>query len=168
LESSQSHLETLQSQNTELQYQLRETSERLANLNEELIEARREQDLASRGQSASTEDVAHLLSAAEAKYESKIAELRGDLAVVEKERTEAEAVWSRKLREKARDSDELKRLLESTAKAQDQRDEVVSGLRDEITQLREEVKLHQRHVTDLQAEAEDAREAQVGLFILKA
>jgi hypothetical protein len=46
----------------------------------------------------SPEDVARLLSAAEAKHASKIADLKKNLAAVEKERNEGEADWSLKLR----------------------------------------------------------------------
>ena len=44
-ESSQSHLESLQGQNTELQYQLREASDRIALLQDEFTDVRREHDM---------------------------------------------------------------------------------------------------------------------------
>ncbi|KAJ7786400.1 hypothetical protein B0H16DRAFT_1657710 [Mycena metata] len=153
LESSQFHLDSLQSQNTELQYQLRESEDRFALLNDDISEARREQDNRAREPSTSAEDVARLLSAAEAKYESKLADLKKNLSVVEKERNESEAQWSRKLRDKVRENDDLKQALGSTTKNRELDEGVVEKLKDQIKLLQEEARLHRMQVADLQAQS---------------
>ncbi|KAJ7038120.1 hypothetical protein C8F04DRAFT_1220408 [Mycena alexandri] len=153
LESSQFHLDSLQSQNTELQYQLRESEDRFALLNDDISEARREQDNRAREPSTSAEDVARLLSAAEAKYESKVADLKKNLSVVEKERNESEAQWSRKLRDKVRENDDLKQVLDSTTKNRELDEGVVEKLKDQIKLLQEEARLHKVQLADLQAQS---------------
>ncbi|KAL4242188.1 hypothetical protein ABKN59_001856 [Abortiporus biennis] len=96
LESSQSHLESLQSQTTELEYQLREANEQLSLYREELAEARRTDGLQQVASGPSPEEVTKLLSAAETKFEMRLADARRQIAVVERERDEAEVEWSRK------------------------------------------------------------------------
>ncbi|KII93210.1 hypothetical protein PLICRDRAFT_35393 [Plicaturopsis crispa FD-325 SS-3] len=159
LESSQSHLDSLQTQNTELQYQLRETSERLALLHEEIADARREHEHDAQPRT-SPEDVARLLSAAEAKYEARIAELRRDLGKVERERTESEAEWSRKLKEKAREMDELRRAAESSVKTQENREGALAGLREEIERLQNEVRLQRKREVELQAQSDKVQDVE--------
>lgn len=161
LESSQFHAESLQSQNTELQYQLRESQDRIAVLNEELVEARREQESNVRVPVASPEDMARLLAAAEAKHASKIAELKKNLAAVEKERNEGEADWSLKLRQKTRETDELKQGLQSSAKFRGESEEVVRGLKEEIKRLGEEISSYQRQISGLQLQADKVKEIEV-------
>ncbi|KAJ7169956.1 hypothetical protein C8R46DRAFT_1349891 [Mycena filopes] len=153
LESAQFHLDSLQSQNTELQYQLRESEDRFALLNDDMTEARREQDSRAREPSTSAEDVTRLLSAAEAKYESKLADLKKNLTVVEKERNESEAQWSRKLRDKVRENDDLKQALGSTTKSRELDEGVVEKLKDQIKLLQEEARLHAMQVADLRAQS---------------
>lgn len=161
LESSQFHLDSLQSQNTELQYQLRESEERFALLNDDITEVRREQDSRAREPTTSAEDVARLLSAAEAKYESKLADLRKNLNVVEKERNESEAQWSRKLREKVRENDELKQVLGSATKNRELDEGVVEKLKDQIKLLQEEVRLHQVEAAELRSQAVSLEDVEV-------
>ncbi|KAJ7619105.1 hypothetical protein DFH06DRAFT_1482915 [Mycena polygramma] len=153
LESTQFQMDSLQSQNTELQYQLRESEERFALLNDDMAEARREQDSRSREPSTSAEDVARLLSAAEAKYETKVADLRKNLIVVEKERNESEAQWSRKLRDKVRENEELKQVLGSATKNRELDEGVVEKLKDQIKLLQEEVRFSHAEAAELRAQA---------------
>ncbi|KAJ7225446.1 hypothetical protein GGX14DRAFT_638792, partial [Mycena pura] len=153
LESAQSHLDSLQSQNTELQYQLRESEDRLALLNEDMTDARQEQDSRSREPSNTAEDVAHLLAATQEKYESKLADLRRNQSVLEKERTESEAQWSRKLREKVRENEELKLVLGSATKSRELDEGVVGKLKDEIKVLQEQVRLHRAELAELRAQS---------------
>lgn len=164
LESSQFHAESLQSQNTELQYQLREYQDRIAAMTEDLIETRREQANNARIPTTSAEDIARLLSATEAKHESKIAELRRSLAAVEKERNDGEADWSRKLREKTRETDELKRSLQSSARMQSEKKGIVESLKGEINQLREDVISYQRLMSSLQLQVDNIKDIEVRSF----
>ncbi|KZP31268.1 hypothetical protein FIBSPDRAFT_724700 [Athelia psychrophila] len=161
LESSTSHLESLQGQNTELQFQLREFDDRIAVLNEEVNDTRRQQTDSPRVPTASAEDVARLLSSSEVKYESKLAELRKNLAAVEKERNEGEADWSRKLREKSRETDELRRVLQSSSQTRDESEEVLGGLKAEIEQLRAEITGYQRQISALQMQVDEVKETEV-------
>lgn len=152
----------MQSQNTELQFQLRESEDRIAVLEEGLVEARRDQDSSARVPTTSAEEVARLLSAAEAKQASKIAELKRNLAAVEKERNEGEADWSRKLREKTRENDEMKRVLQSSDKTRDENEEAFGGLKAEIERLKEEATSYQRQLSGLQTQADKVKEIEVG------
>jgi chromosome segregation ATPase len=165
LESSQFHSESLQSQNTEQQYQLREYQDRIAVLNEELTEARREQDSKVHVTTTSAEDMARLLSAAEAKHESKINELRKNLVAVEKERNECEADWSRKLGEKTRETDELKKVLRLSAETRDENEGVVESLKEAVDRLRDETTSYQRQVSSLQMQADNIKDIEVRSFV---
>ncbi|KAH7931049.1 hypothetical protein BV22DRAFT_1101415 [Leucogyrophana mollusca] len=160
LESSQYHSESLQSQTTELQFQLREAQDRVAVLTDEISDLRREQDMRSQGPAASTEGLPQLLLETEAKYEAKLAELRRDLAVVEKGRTESEADWSRKLLDKARETDELKRVLQSSAKTREEGEGAVNALKAEISRLKAEGQTYQRRNTEMQAQLEQMKDAE--------
>ncbi|KAJ6604727.1 hypothetical protein DFH09DRAFT_1257444 [Mycena vulgaris] len=115
--------------------------------------SRREQDSRSREPTSSAEDVARLLSAAEAKYESKLADLKKNLSVVEKERNESEAQWSRKLRDKVRENDDLKQVLGSATKSRELDEEVVVKLKDKIKHLEEEVRLREVEAAELRAQS---------------
>lgn len=161
LESSQAHLESLQSQNTELQYQLRESEQRLTLLNEDFAEARREQDSQPRELGTPAEDVARLLSSAEAKYEAKIAELKKNLIVVEQERNDSEAQWSRKLRDKVRETEELRNVLGSAAKAHQQDEGVVGELKAEIQRLQEAIRVHQVEIAAFRLQADQFKDLEV-------
>ena len=163
LESSQAHSDSLQSQNTEVQYQLRESKDRLALLNEELAEVRREQETKIRGNLTSAQDVARLLSAAEAKYESKLTDLKANFGTLERERNECEVEWSRKLREKTRELENMKHLVESTSNFTVQNEEVVMELREEIGRLGEEIQLRLKEITALQLQTEQMKGAEVGV-----
>ncbi|KDQ63671.1 hypothetical protein JAAARDRAFT_29700 [Jaapia argillacea MUCL 33604] len=154
LESSQSHLEVLQNQATEYQYQLREVNDRMALLNEEVTEMRRNQDSQSRGPSTSPEEIAQMLSAAEAKSEGRIGDLRRILSTVEKERDEAEADWSRKFREKMREMEELRKIVDSSKKREEDREADVQSFREKAAQLQEEVRAYQNQVADLQVQTQ--------------
>ncbi|KAJ7070960.1 hypothetical protein C8F01DRAFT_1108511 [Mycena amicta] len=149
VESAQSHLESLQSQITELQYQLRESEERFALLNDDISEAHREQAIRSREPSSSSEDVSQLLAAAQAKYEVKLADVKKNLSVIEKERNESEAQWSRKLREKVRENEELKQALGSTAQSRQFDEGLVEELKREITGLKEQLRVYQVEISEL-------------------
>lgn len=161
LESSQSHLESLQSQNAEMQYQLRESEDRIALLSEELAEARREKDDRAPESVVSSEDVARLLSAAEAKYESKLGDLKRSLNAIERERNDSEADWSRKLREKVKETEDLKRVLGSATRSKHEDQGVVDGLKTEIERLRGDVRLHQAQVSELQGQMNKVKDDEV-------
>ena len=71
----------------------------MALLKEECSELLREHETRSRDPGPSAEEIARMVSATEAKYESKLSELKRNLGIMEKERHESESDWSRKLKE---------------------------------------------------------------------
>ncbi|KAI6162251.1 hypothetical protein EDD17DRAFT_1886404 [Pisolithus thermaeus] len=157
LESSQLHAESLQSQNTELQFQLRAVQEKVALLTDELGDLRSEHESRLQGSSASTEDVSLLINSVETKYEAKISELRRTMAAVERERTESEANWSKKLLLKAREADELRSLLQSSTRSREQEEDVVESLKAVIERLKGEAQLQQRNLSELQSLVEQMK-----------
>ncbi|KAF7306991.1 Mediator of RNA polymerase II transcription subunit 5 [Mycena indigotica] len=153
VESAQSHIELLQSQITELEYQLRESQERFALLDQDISERRQEQDIRAREPSSSAEDIAQLVAATQAKYEVKLADARKNLSVAEKERNESEAQWSRKLREKVRENEELKQALGSTAQSLRIDEGQVEALQNEILRLKEELHVSQAELLQLKEDS---------------
>lgn len=163
LESSQHHVGTLQSQHTELQFQLREAQDRLTLLTEEIADLRGEQETRPHGPGAPQEDVSQLISTMEAKYEAKLAEIKRNLVLAEKERTESEADWSRKLCDKGRETEELKTILQSSAKLREEKESSTGVLKSEIEKLTAEVQNHQRHALELQLQVDRMNDAEVWL-----
>jgi hypothetical protein len=161
LESSQHHAGTLQSQNTELQFQLREARDRVTLLTEEISDLQGEQDIRPQGSGIHQEDISQLISAMEAKYEAKLAEIKRNLVLSEKERTESEADWSRKLCEKSRETDELKMILQSSAKLREEKESTSGVLKDEIEKLTAEVQNHQRQASEFQVQLDRMNDAEV-------
>lgn len=160
LESSQHHVGTLQSQYTELQFQLREAQDRLTLLAEEISDLRGEQETQSHGPGVPQEDVSQLISTMEAKYEARLAELKKNLVLAEKERTESEANWSRKLCDKGRETDELNLILQSSAKLREEKESTTGALKSEIEKLTAEVQNHQRHALELQLQVDRMNDAE--------
>ncbi|KAI0348473.1 hypothetical protein BDW22DRAFT_1410606 [Trametopsis cervina] len=159
LESSQSHLESLQSQTVELQHQLREATDRAALLNEELMEANRAQ-VAKVQSSAPSAEVTQLLSATEAKYEARIADLRRQIIAAERERDETEADLSKKVTEKVKEVEHIKAILGRSAKAREEEEETISALKKEIDGLRHAGVAYERVIADLQTQTEKATEVE--------
>ncbi|KAG5648052.1 hypothetical protein DXG03_007087 [Asterophora parasitica] len=149
VESAQSHLESLQSQKTELQYQLREIGDRYALLQDDLAEAQRENETRARKPATSADEVARLLSTAEAKYENRISDLKRSLTSLEKERNDNEADWSRKLREKTREVDDLKQVVGSATRVEEEHEAVVAGLKASIGRIEGESRLLQEQLQEL-------------------
>ncbi|KAI0030646.1 hypothetical protein K488DRAFT_87555 [Vararia minispora EC-137] len=160
VESSQSHLEVLQSQNTELQFQIREYADRLALVQEELADARREHESRVRSPASSSEDVARMLAAAETRYEAKLADVRRKLQLVEKERAEVEADWSRKLEGKTREAEKWKRAVDSSARNREDSDAIVGRLREELEKVRQEAAVHRAQAAELQMRNQERAEAE--------
>ncbi|KAF9531988.1 hypothetical protein CPB83DRAFT_785848, partial [Crepidotus variabilis] len=149
VESARSHLDSLQHQNTELEFQLRESNDRLALLREEYTELQREADTRSREPTTSPDEVARMISAAEAKYEVKIVEMKRNMAVLEKERSDSESDWSKKLKEKVKELEDLKRLLGSATKSRETEENTIAGIKEELEKTKEANKKLQRDVAEL-------------------
>jgi chromosome segregation ATPase len=163
-ESSQTQLESLQGQTAELNYQLRESEDRIALLTEELTDARRDQHTRSSAGSSDADDAARILALTEAKYEAKLTELRGRVQAAEKERNDGEAAWSRKLDEKSREMDELRRTVELSTKVKEGREDLVAQARQETERVQEELRAHLTSMAELRHVAEQAAEAEVRRF----
>lgn len=157
LESSQLHAESLQSQNTELQFQLRAVQERVALLTDELSDLRSEHESRLQGCGALTEDVSHLINSVETKYEAKISELRRTMAAAERERTESEANWSKKLLLKAREADELRSFLQTSTRSREQEEDVAESLRTMVERLKGDAQLQQSRLSELQSLVEQMK-----------
>jgi DNA repair exonuclease SbcCD ATPase subunit len=148
-ESAQSHLESLEHQNTELQFQLRESNDRLALLREECAEQAREQEFRVRDPINSADDIARIVSVTEGKYEAKLAELRRNLAITEKERYESDVDWSRKLKEKVKDLEDLKRVLGSATKTREIDETFVAELKAQLSEAQGTIRTLQRQNSEL-------------------
>ena len=160
LESANTHMETLQSQTTEYQYQIRELGDRVALLEGELTDAQREANPAN-GTGMSAEEAARLISAAEAKYEARLAELRGQLETIEKERNEADAEWNSKVAAKALEVEELKKVVGKSQKSEVDHGVVEEKLRGEIATLKEEVRGYQGQQVEFQRQVERIKGSEV-------
>ena len=144
-----------------MQYRLRESKDRLISINQELIEARQDQANLTSDAMTSPEEVARLLSAMEGRYESKIADLQRDINHAERERDSGEAEWNRKFNEKARELENLRRALEISSKSKQKNDEADIALKEEIQQLKEQLRLNLNQISALQAQCDKAKDAEV-------
>jgi predicted nuclease with TOPRIM domain len=106
-----------------------------------------------------------LISAIELKYESKLADLKRSLSIAEKERMDSEVQWSRKLREKVQESDDLRRTLGSATKTKEQDEGVLDDFKAEVERLQAETQRLQSHSLKLQTELDRATDAQVVSFL---
>ncbi|KAH0838360.1 mediator complex subunit Med5-domain-containing protein [Lanmaoa asiatica] len=163
LESSQCHSGSLQAQNTEFQFQLKELQERITLLNDEIGELRGEHEMRSQIPGASTEEISQLVSSIEIKYEGKLSELKRTLTTAEKERTEAEANWSRKLAEKTKETEELKRMLQSTVQLRERDEDVTGTLKAEIEKLQSEARSQYGLLYELQTHIDAFKDAESNL-----
>jgi chromosome segregation ATPase len=164
VESVQSHLESLQNQNTELQYQLREAQDRIALLTYDVQEAQREQESRSQQVTTSPEEVARLLSFTELKYEAKLTEMKTQLQQLETERNDSESEWSRKVRDKAKEVDDLKNLLEANSRSRGEHEKLVDRLRAEKAQLQDEARLSQQQLAELLSTKELVESIEVFIY----
>lgn len=160
-ESAQSHLESLEHQNTELQFQLRESNDRLVLLREEYGELVREQENRVRDPINSADETARMVSATEVKYEAKLAELRRNLAIMEKERYESEVDWSRKLKEKVKDLEDLKRVLGSATKTRENDENFVAELKAQLSEAQDTIRTLQRQNSELPLLRDQIQELEV-------
>lgn len=164
MESAQAHLESLEHQNTELQFQLRESNDRIALLREECAELIREQENRVRDPVNSADDIARMVSATEVKYEAKLSELKRNLVVMEKERYESEADWSRKLKEKVKDLEDLKRILGTATKTRENDENFVAELKAQLSEAQGAVRTLQRQNSELPLVRDQIQELEVSLF----
>lgn len=162
-ESAQSHLESLEHQNTELQFQLRESNDRLALLREECAELARER---VRDPINSADEIARMVSVTEGKYEAKLAELKRNLAITEKERYESEVDWSRKLKEKVKDLEDLKRVLGSATKTRENDENFVAELKAQVSEAQDTIRTLQQQNSELPLLRDKIQELEVSSNII--
>ena len=130
-------------------------------LKEEYAELLRESESRSREPTTSPDEIARMVSAAEAKYESRISEMKRNISVLEKERSESEADWSRKLKEKVKELDDIKRILGSAARTRENEENMVSNLKEELAKAKEANKALQRETAELPILREQLLELEV-------
>jgi hypothetical protein len=154
-------MESMQGQTAELNYQLREATERVELLTEELGEVRREQHARSSGTSHSADDAARILALTEARYEAKLGELQNRVHASERERNDGESAWSRKLDEKTRELDALRRQMDASTDIEFRHQAALAQIHEENERLRQEMLSHRSDVTNLRLVADQAAEAEV-------
>ena len=130
-------------------------------LKEEYAELLRESESRSREPTTSPDEIARMVSAAEAKYESRISEMKRNISVLEKERSESEADWSRKLKEKVKELDDIKRILGSAARTRENEENMVANLKEELAKAQEANKALQRETAELPILREQLLELEV-------
>ena len=165
VESAQSHLEVLQSQNTELQYQVREKDGRISILNEELSDSRQEQHFGSSDPSTSPEEVAKLLAAADVRHEAKLNVLKQKLANMEAERVEVEAEWRRKVEAKVQEAQRWKSMVDTASQSRQVDDDRMQGLQAEMERLRLAARTRDHEVSQLREQIERLTLEEVGLAL---
>lgn len=161
VESAQAHLESLEHQNSELQFQLRESNDRIALLREECAELVREQENRVRDSVHSVDDIARMVSATEVKYEARLSELKRNLGIMEKERYESEADWSRKLKEKVKDLENLKRVLGSATKSRENDENFVAELKAQLSEAQGTIQTLQQQNSELSVLRDQIQELEV-------
>lgn len=130
-------------------------------MKENISELQREQELRSREPDTSAENIAHLLATTESKYEAKVAELKRINVALEKERNDSEAEWSCKLKVRGAEIEELKRLLGSSAKSQEEEEEVIARLEMELEHKNEDIVRLERQLVDMSSACNRLENAQV-------
>lgn len=113
LEGATAARESSEARMKELQHQLREATERAALAEEALAESKQVPARESSTQAATaaeTPDIHKLLSEANAKAESKLAELRDQIARLERERVETDEEHARQLRNRGLELEKMRHL----------------------------------------------------------
>jgi len=168
VESAQSLLEVLQSQNTELQYQVREKDGRISILNEELSDSRQGQRFGSSDPSTSPEEVAKLLAAADARHEAKLSVLKQKLASMEAERVEVESEWRRKVEAKVQEAQRWKSVVDTASQSRQVDDDRMQDLQAEMEKLRSAARTRDHEVSQLREQIERLTLEGVGLALSRS
>ena len=155
VESTQSLLEVLQSQNTEFQYQVREKDGRIALLNEELSDSRQEQHFGASDPSTSPEEVAKLHAAASV--------LKQKLASMEAESVEVEAEWRRKVEAKVQEAQRWRSMVDTASQSRQDDNDRAQGLQVEVERLRLAAREHVHEVSQLRGQIERLALDEVGV-----
>ena len=161
LESSQTHLESLQSATSELRFQLREVNERAALLAEELSEARQLQESQSPRNYPSIEDELRARESIESKYKAQISELTDKITTIENERVETEADLTRTLQQKVQEIDALKRQVDLTALTKGKSEDEITKLKRESSEFAQQVTALKSRIFTLESYEEQFREQEV-------
>lgn len=161
LESSQSHLETLQSAASELRFQLREVSERASLLSEELAEVRQAQEPRPL---ATAEEENRIRKSVEAKYDVKISELNSKISAIEKERADTEAVLTRSIQQKGQEVQQLKHQISSNDHTKGQSDNEAAKLKQDLSEALQQLTMLKSRLVALQMYEERSHEQEVSWY----
>jgi len=107
-----------------------------------------------------------MVSAVEAKYEARLTEMKRNISVLEKERHDSETDWSKKLREKVKELEDLKRLLGSATSLRENEETMVASLKAELGTVQKTNLSLQREVEELPILKERIQELQVRKWLL--
>ena len=169
LESSQSHLDSVEARSTELQYQLREAEDRVDILTEELAEMNRK--IINGHSSSSAEEIAQILSETEGKYEARIGDLRSKMRALEKERHAAEDEWSRNLQERGRELERLRGIVEGkdreyaeSVRGKTEMEDRLFKLETDNQRLKTQIEAEQVVILGLQKDIDWLKDAEVRSF----
>lgn len=130
-------------------------------MREECAEFAREQENRVRDPVNSADEIARMVSVTEAKYEAKLTEVRRNLAIMEKERYESEADWSRKLKEKVKDFEDLKRVLGSATKTRENDENFAAELKVQLSEAQDTIRTLQRQNSELPLLRDQIQELEV-------
>lgn len=163
VESSQSHLESVQNDNTELHFQLRASSERLNLLAEQLEELRRRQDYKPQPQPIETK-TSRGNSDVEAKLEVKLVELQTKLTSLEKDNLDTEALYKRSLSQKVQEIETLKAEVEALRAADEQSKKEITSFLSEKERIVRDSTHFQSQAKGLEQQNRTLLDIQVNFF----
>ncbi|ORX37324.1 hypothetical protein BD324DRAFT_625699 [Kockovaella imperatae] len=185
VEMSRAELETLRSRTKDLEFQLREVNERCAMLEDasgsgagpsasmdnapgrgrnlrvasDSFGGRSATPSPTRGsQSTSSVDVQRLLAEAEARSETKVADLRSKIRSLESERNDIEEEWAIKLSERVREVERLKRVIQEKDGEYAESLQTTKGKEKVIEEGIEARKALEKEIRALKAQLEESRE----------
>lgn len=164
LESSQSHLETQQSNTSELRFQLRDAEERATLAAEELADVRRELDYLSLQPTTTKDQSEERVASVEARYEARLEELRTRMSDIERERNETEVALNRSLVAKSQELDSLKAILESSSATKNRTEDELAEMRHTIEDLNQQLAVSKAQLADVQNSELKVRDLEV-LFL---
>ena len=110
--------------------------------------------------------MARMVSTVEAKYEARLTEMKRNISVLEKERHDSETDWSKKLKEKVKELEDLKRLLGSATSLRENEETMVASLKAELGTVQKTNLTLQREVEELPVLKERIQELQVRKWLL--
>lgn len=163
VESSRAEMEGLRNRTKELEFQLRESNERLVLLEDS------GRDEETHGPSAtSSVEIQRMLAEAEARAEVRLSDLRNKIRLLENERNDNEEDWARKLSERVRELEKLRRVIQEketeyndSIRSREDKERLIEEGRAAREEVEQEVKRLKGEVEAAKGDVEVAIEAEV-------